>query len=124
VTTALAGVQRSARWSVITSSGACRRCILRWHRAPVRHGPVARSASRSIRFPFGELVMSFYNRQANNAFGVFLICSIFLVLTVAIDSNVPNEATGTVQGLLIVIGLAALAANMWCRIKAVNWSKY
>ncbi len=68
--------------------------------------------------------MSFYARQANNAFGVFLVCALFLVLTFAIDHANPNPNTGTVQGLLSVIGVLALAANLFCRIKAVNWSKY
>ena len=45
-------------------------------------------------------------------------------LTFAIDHANPNPNTGTVQGLLSVIGVLALAANMFCRIKAVNWSKY
>lgn len=67
--------------------------------------------------------MSFYARQANNAFGVFLLCAIFLVLTVAIDHANPNMHTGTVQGLFAVIGLVALAANLFCRIKAVSWLK-
>lgn len=68
--------------------------------------------------------MSFHARQANNAFGVFLVCAIFLVLTVAIDHAHPSPHTGTVQGFLAVIGVLALAANMFFRIKAVNWSKY
>jgi len=45
-------------------------------------------------------------------------------VSVAIDHASPNEHTGTVQGLLAVIGVLALAASMFCRIKAVNWSKY
>lgn len=68
--------------------------------------------------------MSFYARQANNAFGVFLLCALFLALTFAIDHASPSEYTGSVQVVLTVIGLLALAANLFCRIKAVNWSKY
>ena len=65
--------------------------------------------------------MSFHNRQANNAFGVFIICAILLVLTVGLDHANPNAATGSVQGLLVVIGIAALAVNLWFRVKTVSW---
>jgi uncharacterized membrane protein YbhN (UPF0104 family) len=68
--------------------------------------------------------MSFYARQANNAFGVFLVCALFLLLTFAIDHANPSDHTGSVQVLLSAVGVLALAANLFCRIKAVNWSKY
>jgi uncharacterized membrane protein YbhN (UPF0104 family) len=96
--------------------GVSRRAVRVAIAPPIDHQPPDHPSEKST--------MSFYARQANNAFGVFLVCALFLVLTFAIDHANPSEHTGTVQVLISAIGVLALAANMFCRIKAVNWSKY